>query len=398
VTKCSTIGICAPTVTFINPPIAGSHDETIGGIAIGPDGNPVLTGLARVPGASPSQTRFKLLTVKVSGATLGVLGIVDTASNPSDPAPSQGVAVDSSNNIYVTGTEASTSKYDPQLSPMALWTRGVGGARIAVSDDGPGVDVALLGALRRTDDGSRGFVVTRLDAETGGTLWTKTYGLASNDVVHDVAVDDRGNIFVVGLHSGHRNEYVSERQDGVLMSLDPGGALNWTAVFPANSGPGDGSTHSLVAVAVGPDRDPVVSGNSGLQLGRHVMNVLKYGGPTFTDVDDGDADRGGNRNSNKDEPQLAWDQAANDTVRGFRVCINEQTGSECQDIGLPEARTLRSTPRGMLTYTVTLSTLASFTPHARRIWVMAYNERADGPASVALSVRYSDLHRQNKER
>jgi hypothetical protein len=394
VTKCSTAGICAPTVTFINPPTAGSHDETIGGIAIGPDDNPVLTGLARVPAAPSNQTRIKHLTVKVSGATLGVLGMVDTATNPSDSASSPGVAVDSSNSIYVTSTAASTSKYDAQLSPIALWTTPVSGARIAVSDDGPGVHVAVLGAT----DGSRRLSVTRMDAETGGTLWTKTYSLGSNDVVHDLALDDRGNIFVVGRHRGHRKEDVSGPENGVLMSLDPVGALNWTAIFPAYRGPGDGSQHSFVAVAVGPDQSPVVSGNSDLQSGRRVMNVLKYGGRTFTAVDHGDTDRGGDRNRNKEEPQLAWDEAPNNTVRGFRVCINEQIGSECQDIGLPEARTLRSTPPGMLTYTVTLSALASFTPHARRISVIAYNEGGDGPGSVALSVRYSDLHRQNRER
>jgi hypothetical protein len=398
VTRCSANGICSPTVTFINPPIAGSHDEAIGGIAIGPDDNPVLTGLARVPAASPNRTQLKLLTVKLSGATLGVLGMVDTSSNPSDPASSEGVAVDSLNNIYVTGSAASTSKYDAQLSPIALWTTPVAGARIAVRDDASGVDIAVLGSSGNAPDGSRRLVVTRMDGDTGGTLWANTYGPGSNDVIHDVALDDRGNIFVVGRRRSHRNDALAGPQDGVLMSVGPVGALNWAAVFPANRRPRDGSHHSFVAVAIGPDQNPVVLENSDLQSGRRVMNVLKYGGSTFTDVDRGGPDRGGGRKDDKGEPKLAWDEPANTTVRGFWVCIDQKTGTECQDIGLPEARTLRSTPSGMLTYTVPLSTLASFTPHARRISVIAYNDGGTGPSSVALSVRYSDLHRQNMGR
>lgn len=401
VTKCSALGMCATTVTFIAPPIAGSHDDSIGGIAIGPDGNPVLTGLAQSPAAGPSQARVRMLTVKVNGSTLGLLASVDAPSNAPGPASSVGVAVDASNEIFVTGTEASTSKYDSRLSPQPLWTKPLTGARIAVCSHERGEELAVLGATVPAADGTRRFAVTRLDPETGATLRTNAFGLGPGDVVHGVTLDRRGDAFVVG---DHRDEPTAKAQDALLLSLSQLGELNWTAVFPTRRSKNDSSQHSFFAVAAGTDGDPVVTGYSDAQSAgsTRAMNVVKYDGlhsPASWrgrfDAEDDETKHGhGERDKDKDKPKLAWDEPTSDIVTGFRVCIDEQTGSACQDVGLPKSRTLHATTPGSLTYELDMSTLTSLTPHSRRISVVAYNTSGNSALSPTLTVSNSDFHRR----
>ena len=398
-TTCSSAGACASTVTFINPAVAGSHNDTIGGIAIGPDGNPVLTGLAEFPSAFPKKGTFTLLTVKVDGSTLELLGTAQAASKPPRTDSTVGVAVDSSNDIFVTGTEASTLKYDSLLSPIPLWTRHLAGASIATrpphhdGDEDPGDvdDVAVVRAPPNGDHRAQGFVVTKLDGEAGVTLWTKAYDTDLN-IPRDVVWDHRGNILIAGDRGGRGGERHSRLQEGQLVSLSQTGELNWAAVFPTRKPRMDSFQSSFVAVAVGLDGDPVVSGHSEVRPGRptRVMNTLKYSvrdasphePPDEDDDDDGDARPHDNR--------LAWDQPISETVTGFRVCIDAQIGMACQDVGRPEdlnPRILPSTLPGSRTYEIALSKLTSIQAFGkRRISVIAYNTSGDSPASAALTV------------
>src|SRR6185295_18641796 len=119
--------------------------------------------------------------------------------------------------------------------------------------------------------------VIRLDAETGATVRTNAFALGPSDVVHGVTLDRRGDMLVAG---DHREEPTSKAQDGLLVSLSRLGELNWTAVFPARQGKGDSSQQSFLGVAVGTDRNPVVTGYSQAQSAgsTRAMNVLKYDG------------------------------------------------------------------------------------------------------------------------
>ena len=411
-TKCSSAGMCASTVTFINPSIGGSHNDTIGGIAIGPDGNPVLTGVATILSPFPRPSTFKLVTVKVDGTRFRLLGQAQVPSNPPSMASRVGVAVDLRNDIFVTGTEASTSKYDSLLSPTPLWTKRLAGARIAtrsyrhradewedrkrgVWDDdehatathGRGAnghdengseagDVAVVRTVANATNTTQDLEVTMLDGETGNTLRTTIYDSGFNDIPRDIALDSVGDILVAGDRSGQRGQPVSPFQEGQLVSLSRTGKLNWVAVFPTRRATGDISKHSFFAVAVGSDSAPVVSGYSEVPPAgpMRVMRTIKY---TFHHAEP--SNERSDPGEGLGDEKLAWDEETNQTVNGFRVCIDTETGTACQDIGKPKSHTLPSTTDGSLTYEIPLAALRSLTEGTHTILVIAYN--ASGEAA-----------------
>jgi hypothetical protein len=378
VTKCSFIGTCASAVTFINPPIDDSHNDTIGGIAVGPDGHPVLTGLAEFP-ASKTKGAFKLLTVKVRGSTLSLLGMAQASSNTPTTASAQGVAVDSSNDIFVTGTEAWTLKYDSSLSPMPLWHASLAGSRIATTPrhdagDDPG-DAHDVGVLRAGLN--RGFAITKLDSDTGAALWTKSYAASLIGTASDLALDLSGNILVAG-------------DRGQLVSLSRTGELNWAAdVFPAGQTGSGWSRSSFTVLAGGLSGAPVVSGYLEAPGGRtRVMVTLKYDSSDF-EVLEASAVEQSDRKTGPRQNTLAWDEPISASVKGFLVCIDEKTGVVCQDVGSPanlNPRILHSTTPGSLTYEIALSRLTSLRSGRRSISIIAYSDSGDSPQSEALFV------------
>jgi hypothetical protein len=89
------------------------------------------------------------------------------------------------------------------------------------------------------------------------------------------------------------------------------------------------------------------------------------------------------------DDRLAWDQPADDYVAAFRVCIDDQVGTECQDVGGPAGlnpRVLPSTTPGAVTYAIRLSNLTSFKPGKQTFSVVAYNDTGDA-SSNGLTVR-----------
>jgi hypothetical protein len=366
VTKCSFIGTCASAVTFIHPSLADSHNDTIGGIAIGPDGRPVLTGLAEFPGSKTKST-FKLLTVKLNGSTLALIGTAHAPSSAPGTGSAQGVAVDASNDIFVTGSDASTLKYDSSLSPAPLWTVAVAGSRIVAAprlhggdDRGDAQEVAVLRA-----GVNRGFAIARLDGESGATLWTKSYG-SLIETPTDLAVDIPGNILVSG-------------DEGQLISLNRRGEVNWADVVAASS---------FSFVAVGMDDAPVVSGYTEAPGGRtRAMLTLKYESdveivPVFSSAQS-DHVKGPHQS------MLAWDEPISETVKGFFVCIDERKAALCQDVGSAanlNPRVLSSTTPGSVTYEIPLSRLAFVASGKRRISVFAYNDTGGSRESEPLFI------------
>ena len=425
VTKCSSVGACNSTVTFIEPSVGGSHNDTIGGIAIGPDGNPVLTGVATIPSPFPRPSTFKLVTVKVDGSRFRLLRQAQVPSNPPSMTSRVGVAVDSRNDIFVTGTEASTSKYDSLLSPTPLWTKRLAGARIAtrsyrhradewedrkrgVWDDdehatathGRGAnghdengseagDVAVVRTVANATNTTQDLEVTMLDGETGNTLRTTIYDSGFNDIPRDIALDSVGDILVAGDRSGQRGQPVSPFQEGQLVSLSRTGKLNWVAVFPTRRATGDISKLSFFAVAVGSDSAPVVSGYSEVPPAgpMRVMRTIKY---TFHHAEPS-SDEGSDRGEGLGDKKLAWDEATSQTVNGFRVCIDAEPVTACQDVGKPKSHTLPSTTEGSLAYEIPLAALRSLTKGTHTILVMAYNASGDSVDNPQLIVEIERL-------
>jgi hypothetical protein len=411
VTTCSASGVCAPAVTLINPSVTGTHTDIIGGIAIGPDGNPVLTGLATFPAATPSKpSTFKLLTVKVSRATLAPLGVAQGDSNAPGTGSRVAVAVDSSNNILVTGTEASTSKYDALLSRQ-LWSARIAGSGIAITTSGRGGDrddhgssgrdgdrsndaVAVAGAPFNDASGRRHFAITVLDGGRGNTLWTAPYNSGFDDVPRDIAADQDGNIVVAADTSGSIGSPAVVFQRGVLVSVNGRGQLNWMVVIPSSLA--DRSLHSIAGIAVGEDGAPVVSDDSrGDPSATVAHQIIQL---DFDDHRHGRDGRDDDDDVKKARGALAWDQPATDTVTGFLVCVDAQPVSACQDVGKPEAVVLPSTTVGTFTYQFDLTGITALTKGSHTLAVVAYNDGTTGGESAGLSVEVDNgRHRHGRD-
>ena len=370
ITKCSPAGVCAQTVTFVSPAISTAHADKLADIAVGSDGNPVLTGVATVSSANGKQTSFSLLTVKLSGATLGLLGQAQADVTAPGAGSRQSVAVDASNNVIVTATDAATWKYDPLL--RLLWSSRAAGSRIAV---GGTYNAAIAIVATGTNRGTGGpvFTVTNLDGATGQTLWNRSYESVLGDTAHDIAVDGQGNILISFVR-------------GELVGLNRSGGPAWVLPGYARD---DRWQYSAAGLAAGPDGAPVVAVTaSDARDSRrgwvHVINYIfrrdsaGYGDAWYDDGHDGDDDG--------DHGALRWDEAEKDVVTGFVVCVDLQPRSTCQDVGKPAGRRIPSTTDGSITYQIALARLRWLTSGRHQLTVIAYNTYGDSPRSRGLIV------------
>lgn len=120
----------------------------------------------------------------------------------------QGVAVDTSGNVYITGYTNSagsggydiiTAKYDQNGSIQ--WQRRLGGSgddyAFGISVDGAG-SAYITGYT--TSTGAGGYDVFLAKYNTSGTLqWQRTLGTTGNDTGYEIAVDRYGTMHVTGL-------------------------------------------------------------------------------------------------------------------------------------------------------------------------------------------------------
>ncbi len=123
----------------------------------------------------------------------------------------QGVAVDSSGNVYVTGSFEGTVDFDP----------------------GSGTD-------NHTSTGSKDVFVLKLDS-SGDLVWAKSFGgSANNDQGFSIAVDSSGNVYVAGeFHAtvdfdpgeGTAELTPVDGTNGYALKLDSSGAYVWAQPF-----------------------------------------------------------------------------------------------------------------------------------------------------------------------
>src|SRR4030065_574300 len=161
----------------------GNSDDRANGLAVDGSGNVYVTGY------SWSGTPFDYATIKYSyaGDTLWVRRYNGPGNNY-DGAIS--LAAAGSGNVYVTGSSG-TIKYS--ASGDSLWFGVYGGHDLAI--DGSG-NVYVAG-------GGLGFFSIKYSS-SGDTLWVKRYKGAGNggDGANALAVDDSGNVYVTGWSLG----------------------------------------------------------------------------------------------------------------------------------------------------------------------------------------------------
>lgn len=186
------------------------------------------------------------------------------SGNNNDQA--NGVVVDSAGNIYVAGNEYSSissekiniwvRKYDSAGNPV--WTKTHNGAAVnsydygnAIALDGAG-NVYVAGAEHASAQGTDIWV--RKYDSSGNTVWTRTFSGAGNDwdYGNGVAVDDDGNVYVVG----QETIVACANSDIWLRKYDSAGNTVWTRT---HDGPANGNDNGY-AVALDSDGNVYAAG------------------------------------------------------------------------------------------------------------------------------------------
>ena len=247
--------------------LGGSSDDRGQGIAVDSSGNVYVTGFT----ASPSSgSQYDALITKYD--TSGTIQWQRTLGGSSDDR-GQGIAVDSSGNVYVTGFTASPSsgsQYDALItkydtSGTIQWQRTLGGAGndygygIAVDSSG---NVYVTGFTISQGAGSIDVLITKYD--TSGTIqWQRTLGGASSDQGYGIAVDSSGNVYVTGF----TNSQGAGNYEVLITKYNTSGTIQWQRIL------GGASSDQGYGIAVDSSGNVYVTGFTDSQ-GAGVQDVL----------------------------------------------------------------------------------------------------------------------------
>ena len=215
----------------------------------------------------------------------------------------QGIALDTNGNVYVTGTSSATwgSPLNPHsgnsdIVVLKLDTSGTyqwhtfygsdsqdEGNGIAVDTSGnvyvTGRNTATWGSPLNPHSGSYDIVVLKLD--TSGTYqWHTFYGSDSSDRGNGIAVDTSGNVYVTGTSSatwGTPLNPHSGSSDIVVLKLDTSGTYQWHTFYGSNTSDLD-KYDSGYSIALDTSGNVYVTGYSGATWGSP-LNPHRGGSP-----------------------------------------------------------------------------------------------------------------------
>ena len=206
--------------------LGGADYEGGYGIAVDSSGNVYVTGSTFSQGAGSADD---IIIAKYN--TSGTLQWQRTLGG-ADVGQLHSVAVDSSGNVYITGETYSQgagngdiliAKYN--TSGTLQWQRTLGGASF---DYGQGVTVDSSGNVYVTgstfSQGAGNGDVLIAKYNTNGTLqWQRTLGGADSDVGYRIAVDSSGNVYITGYTSSQG----AGSNDVIIAKYDTSGVLQW---------------------------------------------------------------------------------------------------------------------------------------------------------------------------
>jgi outer membrane protein assembly factor BamB len=150
---------------------------------------------------------------------------------------------------------------------VEAWTRQFGvdaiAKAVAIAPDGSVVVAGqVLGALLPglpSYGGHDGFVA-KLEPEDGDRLWVVQFGTPAWEDVHEVVVDERGHVYVVGETGGALGAEHLGGLDAFVLELDPAGVQVRVLQF------GTAETDAALGVAFAADGDLVAVGVAGAAL------------------------------------------------------------------------------------------------------------------------------------
>ncbi len=214
----------------------------IGDIAVDSGGNVYVTGSEYIN----SNTDIFLLKYNASGNVIFHRNYTNTPYNDN----AKDIALDSTDNIYITGKIADGASYDMWLgkyddSGNLSWYQTYNSAGTN-SDEGTGVaidnidNVIVVGREDRYDLQQNANIFVRKYSPAGALLWAKTYNNSGNgpDVASGVAIDNIGNIVIAGME----DRYDGQKENIWLAKYDTNsGSLLWTQTHNGGYyGPDDG--------------------------------------------------------------------------------------------------------------------------------------------------------------
>ena len=159
-----------------------------------------------------------------------------------------GLATDTNSNVYVAGytsgsleganagsADAFIRSYDSNGNHR--WTRQFGTTTwdqvTSIDTDTNGNVYAAgttLGALEGSSAGSYDAFISSYDSN-GNHRWTQQFGTGGDDLVHGIAVDTNGNVFVSGYTVGALEGTHAGNYDAFVRSYDTDGNHRWTRQF-----------------------------------------------------------------------------------------------------------------------------------------------------------------------
>lgn len=223
-------------------------------------------------------------------STFGVSGLDTDAA---------GVAIDSSDNIYITGTSQGANLFGKNAtsgttddifvaklnsSGVIQWVYAAGGTgrdrgrKIALDSSG---NIYVTGYYWSTVDFGGGNVTSNgnwdaflLKLNSSGTFqWVKSYGYNYNDLGRDVAIDSNDNIYMLGNYRytvdfGGGDEINNNNSDIFLVKFNSSGVFQW--VYTAGASESDDS------------RALALDSNDNLYITGSFRDTVNFGGGNIT--------------------------------------------------------------------------------------------------------------------
>ena len=214
--------------------LGGTSVDLANGIAVDGSGNAYIVGTTASQGAGGND----ILVAKYN--TSGVIQWQRSLGGTSGEL-GNAIAVDSSGNVYIAGygstqtagnNDCIVAKYD--TSGVIQWQRRLGGASaefgngIAVDSSG---NVYISGANNSQSAGSSDALIAKYNT-SGVIQWQRRLGGASSDNAYGIAVDAAGNAYIIG---------ESNNNDLLLAKYNTSGAIQWQrAILGASNDYGRG--------------------------------------------------------------------------------------------------------------------------------------------------------------